>query len=244
MPPVGHTKRPYGHKPTLPFPPSEPFRLHGTLVPRPGLDLERIPELMTMVPTADVATLQRHHITPGENNSHIVLRAIDPATGDSLLHRAAAAGNVTAMDALRQFGRGIQGEQLSWVFITHENNAGETALHAAARAGNKMGAAAVYRAFHRMDLGGDLEDPDDPVGWVWESQEGGFPNHEPPLAFVCTRNKQGRDAAAVAREAGFEDLALWFENLAGRLDINRQRHDEEAMRQIKRRVPNDYWYVV
>lgn len=182
------------------------------MVARPGLDVEKIPELIATIQTADVSTLQRCLgsclLDPIRGDiSHIALRAIDPVTGDSLLHCAAVAGDMPAMEALRNFARGTRNEQLVWVSISHEINTGETALHAAARAGKERGAAAVYRAFHGMGL--EEEDPDDPVGWVSEIQHNNFPRHEPQLSFrvVCTTNKNGQCAAGVARQAGFEDLA-------------------------------------
>jgi ankyrin repeat protein len=56
-------------------------------------------------------------------------------------------------------------ERLFWVLMVHQNLAGDTALHAAARAGNPRGVKViVYRLFHGDELNVDYErrglDPD------------------------------------------------------------------------------------
>ncbi|KAL2413098.1 hypothetical protein ABEF95_014621 [Exophiala dermatitidis] len=88
---------------------------------------------------------------PSYLQGNALLVFIDPATGDSALHRAAAAGNVAFMDAIPiSFCRVVMPStaRLLWALYTHKNHAGDTALHAAARAGSLPGVTGVYRLFH------------------------------------------------------------------------------------------------
>ncbi|KAL2448136.1 hypothetical protein ABEF95_014756 [Exophiala dermatitidis] len=76
---------------------------------------------------------------------------IDLATGDSALHRAAAARNVSFINAIpTSFGTVVMPStaRLLWALYTHQNHAGDTSLHAAARAGSLPGVTGVYRVFH------------------------------------------------------------------------------------------------
>ncbi|KAI1371360.1 hypothetical protein F4677DRAFT_313589 [Hypoxylon crocopeplum] len=179
------------------------------------------------------------------------LTAIDPTTGDSVLHRAAPAGAVEAVEAIcdafgPHLGRRPDQERLLWVFTTYQNKAGDTALHSAARAGSLRGATAVYRLFH-LDSFDDMENiergPESewPSAENWDWDDG---DNEPALLFLCTKNLEGRDVAAEARAAGHEDLAKWFEKLVEQLDVEHNRTDEAAMREMEKETLRMQRYLV
>jgi hypothetical protein len=168
-----------------------------------------------------------------------------------VLHRAAAVGNVEFLIAVQDsFGKqiGFQPslQQIIWVLMVHQTLAGDTALHAAARTGNLRGAKAVYRLFHHDELDVDNErrglDPDSgepPVeDWVWDDTYSFLSS----LVFVCTKNHADRDAAAEARAAGHEDLAVWFDSLAQRLDQAGKRADDHYMQYARRAALRIHWY--
>ena len=238
---------PIVRKPTLPLP-DEHYH-------KPALEyFEAVTQtLLAMAPAADKASLTAYRDTPAYNqlrcgSSDLLLTAIDPASGDSVLHRAAAAGNIAVLNAiLTSFGPQIsqrpEQERLLWVLITHQNGAGDTALHAAAHAGNLTGVKAIYRLFHGFDyydVDEDVEDP--PVEyWDWAAMDDSYSNL-PALDFVCTRNRAGRDAAGEARAAGWEDLAVWLEGLVARLDRDGMRGDEEYMREARLTALENHWY--
>lgn len=179
----------------------------------------------------------------------VFLGAIDASTGDSALHRAAAAGNVvfirTIMDS---FGRQVwlqpRLSRLAWVLWTHQNLDGDTALHAAARAGSLHGVRAVYRAFHFEDIESDDRSAADAKEtpsefWVWD----GDPSAPlPALVFVCTKNKTGRDAAEEARIAGHDEVAEWVDGLAKSLDHDDMKADEDYMRKARQAVLEAYHF--
>jgi hypothetical protein len=212
-------------KPTLPL----PYTWHDDA---PGEDTTQV--LLALAPTHDGSRLKSY-----ADRSSRLLAAIDPATGDSPLHRAATAGNYAFMDAMVScFGPQIdkvpRKKRLLWVMWTHQNLAGDTALHAAARAGNLKGVKSVYRLFwcdsHDPD-DDETCDPESPAeSWEWEGNEGAG---LPALAFVCTKNRAGRDAAAEARAAGHDDIAAWLERVAEKLDPLGQRADEDYLREAR-----------
>ena len=161
--------------------------------------------LLAAAVTEDGPSLIRY---PGAGD--LLLAAIDPLTRDSALHRAAAVGNIGFMSAIpMSFGRNLDQrpsvERLLWVLMVHQNLAGDTALHAAARVGNLRGVKAVYRLFHYADLDVDdeMSGPDSEEipaeDWDWGPVEDDPYATVPALAFVCTKNRAGRDAAAEAR---------------------------------------------
>ena len=197
--------------------------------------------------------------------SDLLLTAIDHATGDSVVHRAAAAGNIDVLNAIpycfgRNFGQAPENVRKLWVLVTHQNLAGNTALHAAARVGNLRGVKGVYRLFHMFECldvddsfyddetsrpeSADTENPaEPPVEYFdWATAEEDPYSHLPPLDFVCTKNRAGRDAAGEARTAGHEDLAVWLDGLVARLDRDVMREDEEYMRVAKLTALENHWY--
>ncbi|KAI1076804.1 hypothetical protein F5B20DRAFT_554658 [Whalleya microplaca] len=176
----------------------------------------------------------------GGGSLNLLLKAIDPETGDSALHRAAAADNIGAVSAMAaafgpQLDQRPADERLKWVLITHQNHAGDTALHVAARAGSRRSATMIYRWFHGdgfEDLENASRGPDSDwpsaENWDWHGLNG---ENKPALVFICMKNKAGRDAVAEAHQNGHADLAQWLEELAAQLDVDHERTDAAAMRQ-------------
>jgi hypothetical protein len=237
------------HKPTLPLPLTQ-YRDY------PDMESfeEAVQELLAMAETSDATQMSGQvdaqayeHLHAGA--SDLLLAAIDPATGDSIIHRAAAAGNLKVLHAIYSwFGRNwaSQPEKVRefWLIVTHQNLVGNTALHAAARAGNRNGVKGVYRLFHRKDcsnVDSDREDlvsgePNIPVEYLdWEAVGGYNPlGNRLALDFVCTKNQAGLDAAGEARAAGHEKLAVWLDGLAARIDRDGMRGDAEYMKEARR----------
>ena len=243
-------------KPTLPL----PFEIQHDV---PGLPpFEVVTQtVLAMAETADSARLVPYlqgaaYAQLRGGPSDLLLTAIDPATGDSVIHRAAAAGNIDVLNAiLLSFGPNFRNvpekERQLWVLITHQNLAGDTALHAAARAGSVRGVKGVYRLFHMMNCldvddsfhddetsraeSADTDYPTEaPVEYFdWSTAEDEPDAHLPALDFVCTKNRAGRDAAGEARSAGHKDLAIWLHGLIARLDRDGMSKDEDYMRKAR-----------
>ncbi|RKU43439.1 hypothetical protein DL546_005957 [Coniochaeta pulveracea] len=178
----------------------------------------------------------------------LLLAAIDPVTGDSPLHRAAAAGNHASMVSMvycfgKQLSHVPRTERLLWVLWTHQNSAGDTALHAAASAGSLKGVKSVYRLFWRDSHDPDDDDmcnPDSPAeSWEWDGNEGAA---LPALAFLCTKNRAGRDAAAETRATGHDDIAFWLERVAERLVPAGQKVDEDYLRRARQAALDTHRY--
>ena len=185
----------------------------------------------------------------------LLLAAIDSVTGDSTLHRAAAAGNI---DFIRKipatFGRQLSQRpdqvRLLWVLTTHQNLSGDTALHAAGRAGSLRGAKAVYRLFHRDDIDVDNENrgpessPPPAEYWNWAEVTEYYAHHAPlpALDFVCTENFAGRDASMEAHLAGHEALAIFLDGLAEGLDLDGMRNDKDYLRRARCVALERHWY--
>lgn len=110
--------------------------------------------------------------------------------------------------------------------MVHQNLAGDTALHAAARTGSLQGAKGVHRLFH-------LEEPTDEYGsssriedYDWDLENDDPHDLESSLYFLSIKNRAGHDAAAEARATGHDALAAWLDGLAQKIDPAGRRNDE------------------
>jgi hypothetical protein len=256
---------PVERKPTLPLPLEIQYGV-------PGLPPF---EIVTQTLLAMAETTDKAHLMPyleatayaqlRAGPSDLLLTAIDPATGDSVVHRAAAAGNINGLDAIiSSFGpnfRKVPGKERElWVLVTHQNLAGDTALHSAARAGSVRGVKGVYRLFHIMDFL-DIDDSlhDDESSWPetaatdcpaeapveyfdWSTAEDEPDAHLPALDFVFKKNRAGHDAAEEARSAGHEDLAVWLDGLIARIDRDGMREDKDYMQKARQTALENHWY--
>lgn len=147
----------------------------------------------------------------------MVLMAIDPSTGDSMLHAAAAANNIPAAQVCRSVF--IPGQAIfrrnRYLFNTHRNHAGDTALHIAARVGDVDLVEAIYPHYRSVQY-----DNTEPI----ETWHGGSAYSH--LGFIACRNKAGRDALAEARLAGNNEVASSLEEILSKLDPEGRMSDE------------------
>ena len=175
----------------------------------------------------------------------LLLTAIDPGTGDSPLHAAASNPTTAALGAMRLMAIDLLGS-LWHLVLTHRNEAGNTALHVAARAGVLDVVTAVYRVFHRDTPPGPGDD------WreegvelpaeEWEYDEGmrEADEHVPGLLFLLMKNAEGRDAAGEARAAGHEAVGEWLDAVVARLDPDEKRADEGEMERMEAMLKQTY----
>ncbi|KAI0521872.1 hypothetical protein F5B22DRAFT_594419 [Xylaria bambusicola] len=205
---------------------------------------DKLQELLAIASGAQASTVL------GRASSSTLVDIIDPETGDSPLHRAASAGVLEAMDVMMDcFGPNTSQrpseERLFWTFMTHQNKAGDTALHSAARSGQQIVVVAIYRMFHMDALPSENDDAERGPDSKYPAVEHVLDWDEPEAAllFLTTKNSAGRDAAAEARHAGHIGIAEWLEALAENLDVNRQRTDKIAMRLLEKSVLDRYWYL-
>jgi hypothetical protein len=256
---------PVEHKPTLPL----PFEIQHDVPGLPPFEVVT-QKLLAMAETAGKAHLMPYldvtaYAQLWGSPSDLLLTAINPTTGDSIVHCAAATGNINVLNTiLYSFGPNFrkmpERERQLWVLVTHQNLAGDTALHAAARTGSVRGTKGVYRLFHMMDCddvddslhnnktsGQESADPDYPVEapveyFDWSTAEDEPDAHLPALDFVCTQNRAEHDAAEEARSAGHEDLAVWLDGLVARLDRDGMKGDDDYMQKARLTALKNHWY--
>ncbi|KAK3369517.1 hypothetical protein B0T24DRAFT_722404 [Lasiosphaeria ovina] len=219
--------------------------------PSPAAEQQRVAALLDAAAgTTTTTTSDSQEDTIGHaasilsaSGSAELLTCIDAATGDSALHAAARSGNHAAMRALAAaFGPNLsrrwRHERLYYVFVAHANRAGDTALHAAAAgAGGLPAVVSVYRLFVRGWLADETAAAyDTAAGWpapedeVYDGEDVGQQEENGHvLAFVLARNKQGKDAAAVAADLGRADVVEWIEALVQRLDPCGKRYDGQQL---------------
>jgi len=147
----------------------------------------------------------------------VLLMAVDPSTGDSLLHSAAAGANVAGVRGIQDAFRTSRLARSFHMLVAHRNASGDTALHVAVRGGHQDVVTAVYRLFcddwlpgrralkeaRRLPRRGEF---------VEDEEE----DYVPPLVSLVDVKRAGHDAAAEARAAGHEDLARWLEAVVAR----------------------------
>lgn len=162
--------------------------------------------------------------------------AIDPETGDSLLHIAAASTceplavqEVIAQTTQRSCGldRSVGPRQRALEsLLMHQNYAGDSVLHVAARSGVQRATTYLYRAFWN-DESRDCLDWTTPPLSDSDITTPEFQRIEDPrdndirgkcLAFLLLPNKEGHTASDAARFAGHADVAIWLENIVLLLD--------------------------
>jgi ankyrin repeat protein len=158
----------------------------------------------------------------------LLLMAISPATGDSVLHTAFIAQRLEMVSAIngmfRSHGLHFPARQF---LILHSNNSGDTILHLAARSGLQKMVTAAYRVFHYDSL------PDE-ERFSWPpAEEWDLGMHDedrvPPLLFLVARNTAARDAADEAQHHGHDDIARFLRNLVERIDPLNSRSNPAEM---------------
>ena len=131
--------------------------------------------------------------------------------------------------------------------MMHQNLVGDTALHAAARQGNLRGAKAVYRLLNYDGVLDEYYDNDSPSAeeykWNFKEDSDLFYVYQ-AVIFVCVKNKDGLDAAALAQESGNDVLIKWFEDLLQKIDPDGKRNDDSYIKGALAVVLEYYRYYI
>lgn len=180
------------------------------------------------------------------------LQAIDTETGDSALHIVAKSAALDAVSKISMtFDDRNNNRFYRWgrhALFVHQNHAGDTIFHVAARSGKQNLLTMLFRTFENhwsascpevnvMD-DGPPEDEIFPVDLEYLSHE--YQAVAPKLLLLITRNKMGRDAAAEARHAGNEDLARWLDAVVLCLDRGGKRRQEARVAEMTEYVKDSF----
>jgi hypothetical protein len=127
------------------------------------------------------------------------------------------------------------------LLFKHKNHRRETILHVAAQTGNLEMVIAAYRLFGSGILPGVPTYPGyQPLEDLTDLMDDGIPH----IMFLLQKDRDGQDAASVARAKGFEDVACWLESLVSRLDPDEKRNDDaevnEWTRYMRRYYQHEY----
>ncbi|OAQ61852.1 ankyrin repeat-containing domain-containing protein [Pochonia chlamydosporia 170] len=177
-------------------------------------------------------------------------QAIDPTTGDSLLHVAVRAGSMDGVVKLMErFDRARRPRPprpfYTWAyhaFIAHQNYNGDTVFHVAARNGNLLLMKMIYRYidphWSAVCPEDDSDAPEEDVYPITVDEEYSTPR----LMLLLTKNRAGRDIIAEARLVGNDGLADWLDAIVDRLDPKRDRRTEEGIAEMTAKVRQWFWY--
>jgi hypothetical protein len=177
------------------------------------------------------------------------LMAIDPATGDSLLHAIVKAGNIRGLGAMfsqrlcRAMHKFRELRPLH-LFIEHRNNAGDNALHSAARSGRIELVRAVVRLFRRSHLHDGRELPRD-FRWV----DGGSGRHEPSgglarnILFIDAENNSGQTPGEEALALGHTDISEYLEQFLRRAYPRGRRGEAGYGERLEEIARKDYHFL-
>ncbi|KAJ0164220.1 hypothetical protein CTA2_1500 [Colletotrichum tanaceti] len=239
--------------PTLPVSISLISTIRGRWSGRPATPPDPLPaplvqDILQSVPSLDMETEEdlEQKFTDRRYNCDVIgiwLQAVDPETGDSLVHAIVRSGRIRAFGAcqlLPTCGNGtgrFHGHLERHIMFMHQNREGDNGLHVAARTGGLPLVRAVLRAFRGMDTHDGAPTP------------GEFGRHELPgaqgggvsscqakrILFMEARNVAGRTAAEEARHHGHGEVAGFLERV---LDNSYPPDcgDRESMRQQARSV--------
>ncbi|KAJ6782790.1 hypothetical protein PWT90_04147 [Aphanocladium album] len=163
------------------------------------------------------------------NALRILAQVIDPQTGDSVLHIASGFSGepLAVQEVLAQTYQRTCGLDRTKVprqcaletIILHQNNAGDSALHVAARSGQQKAARYLYRLFCNHESSKYL----DMVGESCLAESEHRADLDPEfaearLALLVLPNAVGETAADAARASGHADMAAWLDNIVPLLD--------------------------
>ena len=210
-----------------------------------GVTSDVVEETLELVRTADEQRIGTWFDVQAYRRSatsyDILLMAIDPSSGDSALHAAAAAGNLSCIRAIRRmFNLGYRTSNVKrvlYLLLTHANKTGDQALHAAARSGHLDCVIALYRLFNHDSLPGepDMREPgvEFPAEeWTWEADVTDDWQAS-ALVYVTATNDLGHEAIDEARLAGHDHITEWLQSLLDRLDPEGRRRDEGEWARIQ-----------
>lgn len=171
--------------------------------------------------------------------------ALDPETGESLLHIATAFTGeplLGVQQVIHQTDQKSCGQDRSAVpraralqtLLVHQNYTGDSALHMAARSGVQNTVTFLYRAFWRAHARDSLDSTDDAsLPELEKGEELDVEYREMPLAWLMVRNVTGQTAADAARAAGHADVAAWLDKIVTLLNYDGSFNEQDIPRVIK-----------
>ncbi|KAH9232163.1 hypothetical protein K456DRAFT_38315 [Colletotrichum gloeosporioides 23] len=142
---------------------------HSASLPDP-LPVPLVRDILRSVPSLDMSNeeylqLKFTHKRYKCDGIDIWLQAIDPETGDSLIHAIVRPGRIGALGACPLYpacGNGpaqFQGRRERHILFRHQNGEGDNGLHVAARMGELRLPKAVLRAFGGRDTDDGVDVP-------------------------------------------------------------------------------------
>ncbi|KEY74510.1 hypothetical protein S7711_11273 [Stachybotrys chartarum IBT 7711] len=185
------------------------------------------------------------------NPLHFLLMLVDRDSGSSLLHAIVAAGNLDGLLGIQNtFSPNLGSRQgdlrAIHIFLTHQDKAGDTAMHVAVRTGRLDMVKNLYRLFTHRALENDelcapLEGKDAPENWVIAESMRHLARQ--PLLFLCAKNAAGRDAVQEARNSGHEEIATFLERIIAGLDPKGRRLDGSEVKRMERQLRRRFHFL-
>ncbi|KAK1961269.1 hypothetical protein LY78DRAFT_662261 [Colletotrichum sublineola] len=238
--------------PTLPVPVNSIPTVRGrqgsrSASPPDPLPASLIQDILRAVPSLDMDTVEDLYckFTYKRYNCDgidIWLQAIDPETGDSLVHVIVRSERIGALGACRLYptcGNGqaqFRGRRERHILFMHQNNEGDNGLHVAARAGRLPLVRAVLRAFegrdtdNGVDISGEYDrhevTGDEGRMFFWEAKR---------ILFIEARNMAGRNTVDEARYHGHDEVSGFLEHVLER-SYPSECKDRESERQRARSI--------
>ncbi|KAM0329878.1 hypothetical protein ACHAQA_004043 [Verticillium albo-atrum] len=243
---------PWVRAPTLPITPAEIPKLIGrdqldNSAPH-ALAQAEIEAMLQLAPSLQESAAPLEHFRQGLFELfEILLLAIDPATGDSLLHAIIKAGNVIGLDAIvacypRGMARNNWQMRAVHVFMVHQNRKGDNAMHLAVRMGDVRMVRAVLRifCFRETSHGGEINNE-----YEWCVRDGQVQEMSMarPLLFLETRNNSGRNAGEEARACGYTDIGDYLDDFYMRMYPRGMRDDAAYRRRMEEYVRQSYQFL-
>ncbi|KAK2036211.1 hypothetical protein LZ31DRAFT_561302 [Colletotrichum somersetense] len=171
----------------------------------------------------------------------IWLQAIDPETGDSLVHVIARSGRIGAFRACQTFptcgNRPAQfrDRRERYLLFMHQNREGDSGLHVAARTGELPLVRVVLRVFEGRDSDEGVDTPGEYERHRVTGDEGRMlPWDAERILFMEVRNTAGRSAAAEAWHHGHKEVASFLEDVINQSYPPEYSINRESARQLAR----------
>jgi len=243
--------------PALPYSPSDFLRYpkhsvlsHDAQVPNPRL----IAELHAVVRTGTYDEAEDAIETAADEccaqNIGVLYMAVEPSTGNTLLHTAMLAQRIDVLDALRRLRthNAMAFHRLFYALFTLQNYHGDTMLHSSVRSGKLelvKAAMQVFKQQHLNDAERMLQRAEGGLGnrtFYEANEESTTSMRIGRLTFLLQQNKEGRTAADEARVSGHADIVAWLDRNLNVCDPHGERFDESAV-QLWRESTDDYYGV-
>ncbi|KAG9254342.1 uncharacterized protein F5Z01DRAFT_750249 [Emericellopsis atlantica] len=211
--------------------------------------LECITELHAIIRTGTFQqierALERAGVSPRASSLAVLFMAIEPTTGNSLMHTAVIAQRIDVMDYLRAFRshRPAAYRPPHYALWSHQNHDGNTMLHSAVQSGQKELVVAVFQIFRdgNIDELDELLRSEEADDWGFDNDnEEEFHLRLGELVLLLRENAKGRSAADEAQALGHTDIATWLERTTQLDDPLRERNDPSIV-QIWREICDDHY---